>query len=78
MTSIDKVIEHIAGGNNPVELTEVDRLLIREGFKVRRTTHTYLYSKPGHRYSVNAHKKVLHPKAVKELRDLLIDIGLIT
>ncbi len=78
MTSKEKLIERIAAGNRNVDLAEVDQLLVREGFKVRRATHAYLYSKAGHRFSINAHYKTLHHKAVKELRDLLIDIGLIS
>jgi len=78
MTKREKIIERIAAGNQTVELAEVDSLLINLGFKVRRTTHTYLYSKEGYRYSVNAHYKVLHPGAVKELRNLLIEFGLLS
>jgi hypothetical protein len=35
-------------------------------------------SKEGHRLTLNAHRKILHPQAVKELRTLLSKIGLIS
>ena len=76
MTSEDKLIEKIFAGNRTIELAEVDTLLISLNFNVKRTTHTYLYSKAGHRLSLSAHNKVLHPKAVKELRNLLEDLDL--
>jgi len=77
MTSRDKLIERIRDGNRAVELSEVDALLIFFDFKVKRTTHTYLYSKSGFRITLNAHNKILHPKAVKEVRRLLEDLNLL-
>jgi hypothetical protein len=78
MTSREKFLERISAGNREVKLAEVDAFMVKEGFKVRRTTHSYLYRKEGHRLTLNAHRKILHPQAVKELRTLLSKIGLIS
>lgn len=78
MTSRDKLIERIKAGNRTIELSDVDAFLVNEGFLVKRTSHTFLYRKEGYRITFNAHNKVLHPRAVKDLRELLIDLGIIS
>ena len=77
MTSRDKFIERVKTGNRTIQLAEADKFLLDEGFRVRRTKHTYLFSRAGHRITFNAHYKTLHPKAVKELRELFIELGII-
>ncbi len=78
MTSEEKLIRRILDGNRTVELAEVDSLLMSLGFRVKRTTHTFLYSKDHYRITLCAHSKVLHPKAIKELRMLLLDLNIIS
>lgn len=77
MSDRERLLEKIRSRNKNISLAEVDGLLLDMGFQVRKTNHTYLYHKPGDRFSVNAHNKILHPEAIKDLRKLLTKLGII-
>jgi hypothetical protein len=75
MARIDKIIGKVKTGSKNLRKREAITLLEHLGFSFERhTRHTTFYTLDEHTFALNRHKDILHPKAIKDLRNILEDL----
>jgi len=75
MARIDKIIEKVKTGSKNLRKREAITLLEHLEFSFKRhTRHATFYTLDEHTIALNRHKDILHPGAVKDLRNILEDL----